>query len=182
MNCLTAEQRILEAIDGELSSTERDRLEEHLSSCAACRQISDEYRQLARLSHHWVPQVKLTDRSDDVFAAQVLARIAEAPRRANSPLWLPLLFFAASVACLTLIPHTLWPTMPYLGDATNALPEWLLSTGRMVPVETAAIWNAAQRVSAVSPLWAVSLLGGACFLNLLFYTLAVQSRLKGSPS
>lgn len=182
MNCVTAEQRILEAIDGELSSAERDRLERHLSGCASCRQISDEYRKLARLGHHWVPQAELTDQSSDVFAAQVLARIAEAPRQTHSPLWLPLLALAASIACLALIPHTLWPTLPHLGDAANALPEWVLSTGRMVPVETSAIWNATQHVSFVSPLLSASVLAGACLLNLFFYTRAVQSRLKGSLS
>lgn len=182
MNCLTAEQLILGAIDGELSTAERDRLDIHMSGCAACRQVFEEYRQLTRLGHRWVPQAELTDRPGDVFAAQVLARIAKAPRQTQSPLWLPLLAFAVSVAGLALIPHTLWPTLPNLGGAANALPEWFLATGRMLPVETVTIWNSAQHVSFASPLWSASLLAGACLLNLFFYTRAVQSRLKGSLS
>lgn len=182
MNCRAAEQLILGAIDGALSCPEHDLLDRHLLGCAACRQVSEEYRQLTRLGHHWVPQAELTDLPGDVFAAQLLARIAEAPRQTRSSLWLPLSAAAASVACLALIPHTLWPTLPNLGGAANALPEWFLLTGRMVPAETVTIWNSAQHVSFASPLWTASLLAGACLLNLLFYTRAVQSRLKGSLS
>ena len=182
MNCRTAEQLVLSAIDGALSHPERDCLDSHLSGCAACRRVSEEYRQLTRLGHHWVPKTELTDRPGDVFAAQVLARIAKAPQQTQSPLWLPLLALAASIACLALIPPTLLPTLPNLGSAANALPEWFFSTGRMVPAETAAIWNAAQHISSVSPLWSTSLLSGACLLNLFFYMRAVQSRLKGSLS
>jgi len=181
MNCRTAEQFIHRRIDGELSRAERDRLDAHLSECNACRQVSEEYRQLARLAHHWVPQPEAADRPADIFAAQVLARIKDSPRPASTALWMPLLVAAASLACLALIPSALWPTLPNLGGAASALPSWLVSTGRLLPAETLSIWSAAQQIR-FSPLWAASLLTGACLLNLLFYTRAVQSRLKGSLS
>lgn len=181
MNCRTAEHLIHQAIDGELNRAERVRLDRHLSECSACRQVSEEYRQLARLAHHWVPQSEAADRPADIFAAQVLARIKDSPRPASTALWLPLLTAAASLACLALIPSTLWPTLPNLGGAASALPSWFLSTGRLLPAETLSIWGAAQQIRFSLP-WAVSLLMGACLLNLLFYTRAVQSRLKGSLS
>ena len=181
MNCQKAEALILRSLELELPSARRTQLEAHLSACAACRQAKEEHRCLTLLAKRWVPRAAPTELPADVFAAQVLARIALRRKTAPSSPWLPALAASAGVAALSLLPHTLWPELPNMREAVQALPGWLVSTTHALPADTLAVWAAGQRISLAAP-WTESLLMAFGLLNILCYARTVHVRLKGSTS
>ena len=179
MNCRRAEKLILKSPDEELSRTERERMDVHLGVCAACREAEEDHRRLTLLARRWVPRTAPTDLPPDVFAAQVLARLSEGQKTTQPSLWLPALAASSGVAALALLPHTLRPTLPDMGEAAQFLPGWLLSTVRALPADTLTVWQSAQGISFPAQ-WLGVLLAGACMLNAIFYAHTIQLRLKGS--
>ena len=181
MTCRFADELIANSLDGSLTRAERERLERHLLECAACRQAWEEQRGLALLARRWVVRAAPTEMPADVFTAQVLARVADRSRPAVRSLWFPLAALALTIMALAALPHSLWPALPNIGEAAQALPGWMLANGRTLPADTLAIWDDAQRNAVATP-WSWGVVVAACLLNAVFYAHAARSRLKGSLS
>jgi predicted anti-sigma-YlaC factor YlaD len=60
MNCKQAQEWISRGMDGELSTTDRERLEQHLIQCPGCRQIQDHWMSASQLFKQ-TSQVKIPD-------------------------------------------------------------------------------------------------------------------------
>jgi anti-sigma factor RsiW len=95
MNCAGAAERITALVDGELPPAEREELEAHLTSCAACREArAAEEAVAARLRSAPRPALPAG------FSADVMAKVAggaASPAGRVLPLW-PLLAAASAVA------------------------------------------------------------------------------------
>ncbi len=181
MTCCSADKLMMKSLDGTLTGVERELLEHHLQDCAVCRQAWEEQRSLALLARRWVPRAAPTEMPADDFAAQVLARVADRSQPAPRSLWLPLMASGLAMLTLAALPHSLWPVLPNFGGAAQALPGWLLATGRSLPADTLTIWADAQRNPVAAP-WSWGVVVAACVVNASFYACAARSRLKGSLS
>lgn len=184
MNCLQVDNLIQTSLDRVLTLSEKERLADHLETCAGCRAAWNEHPRLARLAGRWVAEAGGSRENGDVFTAQVLAQITSrpAPVSPSAPLWgHPLAAMGLLLAALALLPLSVWPDLPTVGASAHALPGWLLANGRALPADMAAIWATAQSGLVVpSWLWSALLVAGA--VNGLFYARLTQSRRKESVS
>lgn len=84
MNCREAQERFLEAFEGELTPLEKGQLEAHLSECPECTRFAALQSQLDLRLHEEITPPRLSSG----FRADLRARIAREPRE-RWPEWLP---------------------------------------------------------------------------------------------
>ena len=177
MTCRTADEEIQKLLDGLLTATERERLDVHLTTCAACRVTLAEQRSLALAAGRWVRPTP-EENPGEAFNAQVLMRIAaqssQAP--ASSSLWLPLLATACLIGLLAFLPNVIGPGFEALGLSARQMPNWLLANLRAVP-EAAAAVSHVMPTFAPLPGWTWSVLLAIVAVNGVFYR---QARLSQS--
>ena len=178
MTCQTAEISIQKSLDGMLPQTERQALDIHLESCAACRREWDAQRRLARLSDRWISRSLAQSDPGEAFTAQVLARLETGPKPSRLSLWLPL---TATLLLLTALAFV--PGLPTAGAGTlvrslHGLPLWLGANLSALPGDALAMLRLPQ--TRVVPSWTGALLAAAIALNSMFCLYARQSALRRS--
>jgi anti-sigma factor RsiW len=124
MNCANTETLIQAGVDGELSLAQRQRLDEHLASCAECRATWEAQRRLSQIADQWV-RPTLADDPGDAFTAALMAHIAAQPvvasRRVTDTFGWPLAVLLCLVAAFAWLPFVLLPTVSWLDLSTLAL-------------------------------------------------------------
>ena len=182
MNCRMAEEEIQKSLDGILRHSERERLDAHLASCAACRQAWAEYRLLARAAGRWAHPTHEDD-PGEAFNARVLARIAvqTTPAPASSLWWLPLTATLCLMVLLAWLPGLHWASGEVIGATARQTPAWFWTNLHTVSWNSVTAW--ASPYTAI-PLpnwtWGVLLVIGA--VNAAFYRQARLSQSQRSLS
>lgn len=101
MNCAHTEKNLVAYLDGKLHSSERRQFEEHLATCAACRERAEGFRSVWN-ALDGLPEIM----PSPAFDARVRARVEQEPRRAGFWSWIvpsPRMAFAATALLIASI-------------------------------------------------------------------------------
>ncbi|HUN63027.1 MAG TPA: zf-HC2 domain-containing protein [Candidatus Sulfotelmatobacter sp.] len=129
MSCERMESRILSYIDGRLKESERQDVEKHLASCAACQLRVEEFRAVSGLLDE-LPVIE----PSAAFDARVHALVAaEPPRKQSWWAWLNVSPRVAFATCALLIAG-LWlglshhgqPALPPFGGNSQVADEQMM--------------------------------------------------------
>jgi len=118
MNCEKVSQELVAYLDGRMDSAQRREAEEHLRSCAACRERAEQFRRVWTLMEE-VPVIE----PSFGFEARVRQRVAAEPQRGWFAWFAPQARLAFSAVLL--IALTIWvakrpPSSPaIMGTATS---------------------------------------------------------------
>lgn len=98
MDCLEAQEKTLESLDGTLAAADQDQLQQHLSGCDLCTRFAEIQRALDRKLVESIDSPALSSG----FGAGVRARVRPHPRE-PWPTWLPdVAYLAGAGAAVTL--------------------------------------------------------------------------------
>ncbi|MGI4788857.1 MAG: anti-sigma factor family protein [Janthinobacterium lividum] len=180
MTCQFAEANIQKSLDGMLSQSDRQALDSHLESCAACRQELEAQRRLSHLADRWISRSLARSDPGEAFNASVLSRLETNSKPSWLNFGLPLMVTMLLLAALVFLPG-----MPHVGDGAVAqtlhrLPLWLLSSLSSLPGDTLTLIRLPQ--ANLLPSWTGALLLAVIVLNSAFCIHARQLALRRSLS
>lgn len=187
-NCKEAERWIQQALDGTLSSTERESLDRHLASCEACARAWDEYRALSRVATAWARRPALVDEKraaslTSAILAQVEERQMRRTPRARIGFWPALACFLVALCALSYFLSLVLPAPAPIGwhfapiGTPSALFASLAETARGLPEDALAAWRSLfDQPISYQP--ALAALGAGLFCALILAT--QQSRRRAA--
>jgi anti-sigma factor RsiW len=122
--CAALESKLVEYLDGRARPAERHAVEEHLSGCASCRTLAEEFRAL------WSALEDLPAISPSpAFDASLRARIAAEPARGGFWGWMPS------------------PRLAFAVTALVAMSVWMFSMPRVI-TNPSVVGHAIQEIQA----------------------------------
>jgi hypothetical protein len=138
-------------LDGEMTASDRLRLDEHLLTCEECSRRLEQLSALERIAAR-LPELQAPDGYFDGFPARVRGRLAAAKPRARMPAaWSWAAALAATLAVAVLAPRTLRNSPPPAAvDDVRAVapPPAAPATSAPAPLATAAPVDAPQQLAA----------------------------------
>ncbi|HEX5323809.1 MAG TPA: zf-HC2 domain-containing protein [Capsulimonadaceae bacterium] len=153
-NCEDADRLMQKAIDGVLSPSERESLDNHLEDCPACAAAWEEHRALTRMATAWTRRPATNATGSQDFTAAVLSQIAARPRPVAKPALSALVLrlgFASSIALIVVASYffspglsALWSVPPitaFPADAPVTVWAALAQWARTMPADALAAWN-----------------------------------------